>query len=88
MKNGMLKYVCHKTVHAAEILAIIGNRLEIKSADGIDTYVDVSSEFMAKHNPQLCGYLVEYEDGYMSFSPAKAFENGYDLVPDQAQVIG
>jgi hypothetical protein len=39
--------------------------------------VTVAEDFFAKHNPQVGGYLVIYADGYMSFSPAKAFEDGY-----------
>lgn len=35
-----------------------------------------------KHNPHKGGYLVEYDDGYMSYSPAKAFEEGYTLMDD------
>ena len=27
------------------------------------------------------GYYVVYEDGYKSFSPSKAFDEGYTLIP-------
>ena len=37
----------------------------------------VSTDFMRKHNPKAGGYLVVYKDGYQSFSPAEAFEEGY-----------
>lgn len=37
----------------------------------------VSREFVSKHNPQAGGYYVVYKDGYKSFSPAEAFEDGY-----------
>ena len=37
----------------------------------------VDQAYMTKHNPQVGGYYVVYEDGYKSFSPAKAFEDGY-----------
>jgi hypothetical protein len=40
----------------------------------------VSKEFMDKHNPQVGGYYVVYKDGYKSFSPAQAFEEGYTRV--------
>ncbi len=36
--------------------------------------------FMDKHEPQVGGYYVLYEDGYQSYSPAKAFEEGYTPV--------
>lgn len=35
---------------------------------------------MAKHKPVAGGYFVVYEDGYESFSPAKAFEEGYTRI--------
>lgn len=33
-----------------------------------------------KHQPTKGGYFVVYEDGYESFSPAKAFEDGYTKI--------
>lgn len=44
--------------------------------------VDVTSEWMEKHSPQVGGYFVVYEDGYTSYSPAKAFVEGYALIPE------
>jgi len=45
----------------------------------------VSAEFVRKHlplvhlknHPYIGGYFVVYKDGYESFSPAQAFEEGY-----------
>ena len=42
--------------------------------------IAVSLEFMTKHRPQVGGYLVYYKDGYVSFSPAQAFEEGYSRI--------
>ena len=42
--------------------------------------VGVSKEYMDKHKPEVSGYYVVYKDGYKSFSPAKAFEEGYTKV--------
>lgn len=39
--------------------------------------IPVSREFMLKNSPEPGGYWVQYEDGYTSYSPAKAFEDGY-----------
>lgn len=39
--------------------------------------VEVSAEWYRRHKPQPGGYYVVYEDGYTSYSPAKAFEDGY-----------
>lgn len=38
---------------------------------------EVSGEYMEKHNPAVGGYYVVYKDGYKSYSPADAFEDGY-----------
>lgn len=37
----------------------------------------VSQDYVTRHEPRVGGYYVVYEDGYKSFSPAKAFEQGY-----------
>jgi hypothetical protein len=37
----------------------------------------VSREYIDKHKPEAGGYYVTYKDGYQSFSPAIAFEEGY-----------
>jgi hypothetical protein len=42
--------------------------------------ITVSENYIHKHNPQIGGYYVLYEDGYESFSPADAFESGYSLI--------
>ena len=39
----------------------------------------VSREYLFKHKPIAGGYYVRYKDGYESFSPALAFEEGYAL---------
>jgi hypothetical protein len=41
---------------------------------------DVDSSYVSRHNPQAGGYYVVYLDGYQSWSPAEAFEEGYTLV--------
>ncbi|MGF6308568.1 hypothetical protein ABIB82_002205 [Bradyrhizobium sp. i1.8.4] len=40
----------------------------------------VGGEYVRKHNPQVGGYYVVYEDGYKSFSPADAFEGGHSRI--------
>ncbi len=37
----------------------------------------VTRDFVSKHEPKAGGYIVFYKDGYKSFSPAQAFEEGY-----------
>lgn len=74
------KYVSHKTVKAVKIAEIQlhdngGNATIIPEYD-VKPFC-VSEAYMQKHDPQVGGYFVQYEDGYQSFSPAKAFEGGY-----------
>lgn len=38
---------------------------------------NVTQGYLEKHRPQPGGYYVLYDDGYQSWSPAEAFENGY-----------
>lgn len=85
----MQLYQCHKRVKAAKITEIYG-RVELEStgkpvinlgfADG--SRQEITEDWMEKNKPAIGGYLVEYEDGYRSYSPAKAFEDGYKLVPE------
>lgn len=37
----------------------------------------VDQNYVLKHKPEVGGYYVVYKDGYKSFSPADAFEDGY-----------
>lgn len=37
----------------------------------------VSDGYMEKHGPYIGGYFVRYSNGYESFSPADAFEDGH-----------
>lgn len=81
---GVPEYKCHKKVRAAEILAAtplsphenIGFSLALK---GVKSAYDVTWDWYVKHSVQIGGYLVFYKDGYVSFSPADAFEEGYAL---------
>ena len=76
----MPQYRCHKVVRAAKITALRQNGnpdmpdLVLGEIGGI---VTVLPDWHAKNKPQVGGYYVVYEDGYRSYSPAKAFEEGY-----------
>lgn len=80
----MPKYRCHKEVWALKIL-----RMEPCEGDppGMFLYVEapfapimVPDVWVGRFKPEVGGYYVTYRDGYTSFSPAKAFEEGYTLV--------
>lgn len=86
----MPRYRCHKEVHALKIKAVEFDsykaRQENRETDGSALLVPddgtygpilVDWAYVRKHDPQPGGYYVVYKDGYRSFSPADAFEDGY-----------
>lgn len=82
------EYQCHKVVKAAKIVGLINppvSQLELDPEDGGPTiWHEVPGEFMVRSRPQIGGYLVVYEGGYQSWSPAEAFEQGYTkVVPEE-----
>ena len=78
----MPRYKSHKEVWALKI-ARVENTAEggtLYPEDRQYDKIQVDFHYMAKHNPVAGGYYVVYKDGYKSFSPAEAFEDGYTLV--------
>lgn len=84
----MPRYKCHKQVWALKIKAIKldGEDEPDRETDGSAMVTPVENgyapfrvdvHYMRKHRPEIGGYYVVYDDGYKSFSPAKAFEDGY-----------
>ncbi len=77
------QYRCHKVVRAARITGFRQNGnadmpdLLLGEIGGI---VSLLPDWHAKHKPEVGGYYVLYEDGYASFSPAEAFEDGYTRI--------
>lgn len=90
----MPKYKCHKNVWALKIAKLepaTGERPteENEETDGgmILTPAEegyapfkVEWDYVQKHRPKVGGYYVVYKDGYKSFSPADAFEDGYTRI--------
>ena len=79
----MPRYKCHKEVWALKIREVRTVTLNgqpmteiVPEDDKYATFL-VGSEYVKKHEPYSGGYYVVYDDGYTSFSPAEAFENGY-----------
>lgn len=83
--NPMPRYRCHKEVWALKIERIDvtpgGGGYTLTPADERFAPFTLPGYFVDKHNPAPGGYFVRYDDGYESYSPAKAFEDGYTLVP-------
>lgn len=73
------RYICHKKVYALKIKAITLSKesVEITPEDENFASFPVSNKYFEKHAPEVGGYYVMYQDGYQSYSPARAFEEGY-----------
>lgn len=89
----MPRYKCHKEVWALKIADIVYDSdvasRDVRETDGTAMITTeekgfapfkVDHEYVRKHRPKVGGYFVVYKDGYKSFSPAEAFEDGYSLV--------
>ncbi|EEV8887379.1 DUF2829 domain-containing protein, partial [Escherichia coli] len=83
------KYKSHKTVRASkikdiEIIALMDVvlfcNIEVVEPEGVKVHVD--KMFLQKHRPEIGGYLVAYEDGSLSYSPEKTFEEGFSRTND------
>lgn len=82
----MPRYHSHKVVHALKIRDVSDPTAPGNESDGSRLLhfeepgygaMRVGREYVRKHAPQAGGYYVVYDDGYTSWSPAKAFEDGY-----------
>lgn len=85
------RYRCHKEVSALKISAAIPNPrgFELHFVDQSFVPFQVDAFWVAKHLPSdkgyghlVGGYAVWYDDGYLSWSPASAFEEGYTAIDD------
>lgn len=85
----MPRYRCHKVVRALKIAKVhsvdsIGSEDRhtwiITPEDSVFATFYVPNDYIEKHNPQTGGYYVRYSDGYISYSPANAFEEGYTKI--------
>ncbi len=86
----MPRYQSHKIVWALKIKSIvIDGEVEDRETDGSAIITPeengyapfrVERDYVRNHNPKAGGYYVVYKDGYRSFSPAEAFEEGYTKI--------
>lgn len=85
------RYRCHKEVWALKIggLDFLTSSLGLRIVPEDKRYApfDVDAEYVTKHQPRVGGYYVVYKDGYKSFSPAEAFEDGYTLIQQRKPTI-
>lgn len=76
--EGLKTYQCHKVVKAGKIIGIQdidgGSKLALENKSNIN----MTTQWVKKHDPQVGGYLVIYDkSSYISYSPAEPFESGY-----------
>jgi len=81
------RYKCHKEVWALKIKEIHPGRADGKGPgqtlhfeDARYAPMSMSDEWVGRTKPEAGGYYVQYKDGYQSYSPAAAFEDGYTLI--------
>lgn len=79
--KGIPRYRCHKEVSALKITHIIPNPrgCELHFGEGW-VPIEMPHGWVERTNAEAGGYYVVYADGYESFSPAAAFDEGYTLI--------
>lgn len=86
VQTPMPQYQCHKKVWALKILNVVDPTIPGNETDGSRIIIPqderfapfkVDNAYVQKHKPEAGGYYVVYADGYKSYSPANAFEEGY-----------
>ena len=82
----MPKYRCHKVVHALKIQRLAHDYGRLRLYFDLETFapaiIGIEDAPRFKTTSTDLGYYVVYEDGYESWSPTKAFEDGYTLIED------
>lgn len=76
----MKQYQSHKVVSAFLISEVVHTELGAELFQKNGDAVAVDTAYLEKHQPYVGGYYVRYADGYESFSPAEAFEDGYSEI--------
>lgn len=81
----MPKYRSHKEVWALKIAELKPRQpddgtLMMTPAESGYGPILLDADYCAKHKPQVGGYYVVYADGYKSWSPAQAFDEGYTRI--------
>lgn len=74
------RWVCHKEVWGSNITALLKSdgALTVRTEHGDVDIIDETWPARYKGTDADMGYLVVYQDGYISWSPTKAWENGYE----------
>jgi hypothetical protein len=77
--GALADWKCHKIVKAGKIIAVdVGlGFLTAEDVNGAPLRIDMPDHAFDRGVPMIGDYAVIYEDGYKSWSPKKAFEDGY-----------
>jgi hypothetical protein len=75
----LANWKCHKIVKAGKVLVLpsFNGVVTVEDVNGAPCKVGMPLNAFARGGPELGDYIVIYDDGYKSWSPAKAFEDGY-----------
>ena len=97
MTQEMPFYICHKRVRALEIASVEGDRevhhqaierkITFRDQSGALQPIWLPLNMFIRYIPKPGDFYVVYEDGYQSFSPRKAFLEGYDLAPPNDNIM-
>jgi hypothetical protein len=87
MFTQMPRYKCHKEVRALKIKEVLSEPRIYLVFEGEFDSKEVTAEWFRKHKPESGGYFVVYSDGYESYSPAKAFEEGYAVINQRGGIM-
>lgn len=78
-------YQSHKQVRALKLQSVSGTLITF--VDERYPPISVDAGMYARYTPTAGDYYVVYPDGYTSFSPCKAFEEGYTLVSPRRAAV-
>lgn len=81
----MKSYKSHKIVRAAKISVAesqADGTWRYATGDGVPHHLDHATSKRFHPTEEDPGYVVVYPDGYVSWSPSKAFEEGYVVIND------
>jgi hypothetical protein len=73
----MPRYVSHKKVWALEIDSADPVTCKLSFRDKGYAAIKTDAEMWSRYKPVPGDFYVQYDDGYKSFSPRKAFLEGY-----------
>lgn len=84
----LAQWQCHKIVKAGKIVGMPIDRsafngqvvLQVENTAGGSDDITCTAGMFARGTPKLGDYIVLYDDGYWSWSPAATFEAGYTRV--------